>query len=408
MANFLVIGKHFADMRAKLASDNHVSLLLFDEALKPLPYLDTVSHIRCNFSSRRSILRALEQLDMPIDGVINMFEQYVLPASFIAGELGVLGLPQAAAEACNDKLLMRKLFAQSSQTISPEFKEVNSEEDITDFTEQFGFPVVIKPAHLSKSLLVEKCENLKQALTAYQHIGSRLTAVYAKYAPTRQPRLLIEQYMAGPSYSVAAFVDNEGEINMIDDAADLVTGNDAGYSDNFLYSRRMPTALSRQELDSLFQVAIAGIKSLGIKNSVTHIELIVTKDGPKLIEIAARIGGYRSEMLSLSHGVDMMEGIIATALGNQAPTQIIKNEPSATFELFPHQPGKFLSLANQDQLENLPSLNSFIIKKPLGSYTGKASDGFKACASIVLHNADRRRFETDFDFVKQHVKVITS
>ena len=47
------------------------------------------------------------------------------------------------------------------------------------------------------------------------------------------------------------------------------------------------------------------------------IEIMLTEDGPKVIEMAARLGGdfITSKLVPLSTGIDFVEGTVATALG---------------------------------------------------------------------------------------------
>lgn len=407
MYTFLIIGKHFSDLRLKLAEDNYRGILLLDSSIPPPSYLDKVEYIRCDFSSEGKILNILKEVKGQLKGVINLYEQYVLPAAFIAKILELPGVPLTAAEACSDKLIMRSLLADAPQSISPNFTEVLEEGNLQDFGQKYGFPIIIKPAHLSKSLLVSKCQTQKEALEAYKWMRSEIDKVYKQYAPHRKPKIIAEEFMVGPIFAADAFTDNHGQVKMIDALTDILTGQDIGYEDNFLYSRVFPSALSQGEKQKLLDTAQLGIETLGIKNSAVHVQMIATKNGPKIVEIAARIGGYRAKMHRLAHGIDMMEAILATAAGQPVNLVKTKEEPCVAIELFPRQAGIFKSIQNQDRLVNLPSLKYFIIKQPFGKWVGKSHDGYKMCAIIILHNKDRDQFARDLDFVNNYVQVVT-
>jgi glutathione synthase/RimK-type ligase-like ATP-grasp enzyme len=63
---------------------------------------------------------------------------------------------------------MRELFATAPTKISPDFAVITSEREVRDFAAQHTFPLIIKPANLSKSLLVTKSSSLEELLMNYQ------------------------------------------------------------------------------------------------------------------------------------------------------------------------------------------------------------------------------------------------
>ena len=51
------------------------------------------------------------------------------------------------------------------------------------------------------------------------------------------------------------------------------------------------------------------IRRYGIQNGPSHTEIKVTKDGPKIVELGARLGGdcITTHLVPLSTGVNMVE-----------------------------------------------------------------------------------------------------
>jgi hypothetical protein len=146
-----------------------------------------------------------------------------------------------------------------------------------------------------------------------------------------------------------------------------------------------------------------------MKNSPAHIEIILTDQGPRIVEIGARLGGYRDRMYRLVNGIDLLEAAADIAAGQQPMLTAQKNEQCAVFELFPERSGTFGGITNANRIKSLSSCTYFDIKVTLGTAVGKAAEGYRCCAVIVLHNADKAQFAKDINVVKRFggVKLVS-
>jgi biotin carboxylase len=405
----LIVGTSFSTLRSYLEDHGYDYIVLKDVRLTKYPDKKFKRRVVCDFSSKDIILQTVDAIaaKKPISGVIATYEDYILPAAEIAAHLGLPGLPLEAAKACTDKFLMRQKFSEAPEKISPDFSVVHSEQDVQNFAASHNFPLILKPANLSKSLLVTKNHSMEELLANYSSTMEKIGAVYKKYAPNREPKLLVEEFLEGSVHSVDAFVDTNGEPHVLEQVVDYQTGYDIGFNDNFHYSRILPSQLSPDEQAALRHCAGVGIQALGIKNSPAHVEVIMTKEGPRIVEIGARNGGYRERMHRLANGIDITGNALKLVLGQTPEITARRNEPVAVLELFPKTPGNFAGIAHEEELRQLPSLTYLSIKKKPGEYVGKSSDGFKMCAVVILHHADSEQFHRDLTFVNEHVRVVT-
>jgi hypothetical protein len=193
----------------------------------------------------------------------------------------------------------------------------------------------------------------------------------------------------------------------LDDIVDYQTGYDIGFDDNFHYSRVIPSKLSHSIQKEFRDVAVKAVEALGMKSSAAHIEIIVTKEGPRVVEIGARNGGYRERMHELANGIDILGNQLSTILDQPLDITPKKNEPCAVLELFPKTPGIFSGIQNEDLLKGLQSFSYLSIKPKIGDFVGKSSQGYKASAVIVLHSNDSSVFQNDLQFVNDQVCVTT-
>lgn len=405
--NVLIIGKIFSGKKDYLLEHGHSYLVLRDIKTMEDPTKRLKNQVLCDFSSRETIVETVRNLSQKPDAIMAAYENYVLPMAYVGEELGLPTIPVEAAEACTDKQLMREAFSKSPKPISPEFDDAMTWEKVETFAKNHEFPLILKPANLSKSLLVTKSLNMEELEKNWHRTMDQIDAVYKKYAPDRKPKIIIEEFLEGSVHSIDAFVDSDGEVHLIDGIVDYQTGYDIGYDDNFHYSRLLPSRLEGQEKRDFMECAELGCKMLGMKNSAAHIEIIMTKNGPRLVEIGARNGGYRERMYRLANGIDIIGNALALAFGKLPDIEPRKHEPVAVLELFPKEPGEFAGIKNEEELKKLPSLEYLSIKAEPGQFVGKSSDGYKMTAVVILHNEDSEQFEKDLDFVNNNVCIVT-
>lgn len=402
----LLVGSGFSGITNYFREHGYSYIILKDILTTKRPDAKLKRRVVCDFSNMQKVLELVDTLP-PFDGVMTVYERYIMPTAQIAAHLGLPALPPEAARACTDKSLMRELFAKAPKQISPDFAEVHSEADVRAFAESHEFPLIIKPANLSKSLLVTKNDNLDQLLENYQRTVSQIEAVYAKYAPHTTPKILVEEFLVGFNHSVDAFVGADGTPHVLEQVVDYQIGHEIGFDDNFQYSRTLPSRLSAEDRAALRECTALGIQALGIKNSPAHAEVIMTKKGPRIVEIGARNGGYRERMHGIANGIDILGAAISLALGRKPQIAATKNESVSILELFPKVPGDFVSISNEAELRALPSFSDLRIKAKPGAFVGKAADGFKMCAIVELHHADADQVKNDMSFILEHVAVET-
>jgi biotin carboxylase len=407
MTHVLIVGKKFSGLINKILQEGYEYTALQDVAGTKFPDKKFKNRVVADFSSIDATLKTVDKLyaRKPIHAVISIYENYILPTAIIGEHLGLPHLPVSVAEACTDKFLMRSLFAKAPEKISPGFAIASSEESLREFASRHDLPLILKPANLAKSLLVTKNDSLDELIANYKKSVDLLETTYKKYAPNRTPTLIVEEFLEGSIHSVDAFVDSGGVPHILDQVVDYQTGYDIGYNDNFHYSRILPSKLSLKDQRAVRHCGDVGVRALGMKNSPAHIEVILTKKGPRIVEIGARNGGYRERMHRLANGLDIRKIALDLAFGISPHITVAKNEPVAVLELFPKKPGVFKHIFNEDTLRSLSSLTYLSIKSKPGDFVGKAGDGYKMCAVVILHNSSTDQFNKDLSFVNNSVYV---
>lgn len=400
-----IIGKFNTDLAEQILCEGF-GVVFFRDILhsKQTPHNIIVCPV--DFSSKATVLKSLAaSKDLNIVGTVAVYEAYIPAQHWIAGYYGVPHATERVIEAATDKRLMRECFQKNAPHITPAFRLVKSEKDLKIFAEQYGFPLILKPTNLMKSLLVTKSGSLPELLNHYRKTIRDIREVYEKEGVRRVPGIIVEECLIGSFHSIDAFVDNDGIIKTLD-PVDLVMGMELGLDDNFNYLRILPSKLGATDVSAARRLAEDAIRAIGLKNSPAHIEFVRTKDGVKTIEIGARVGGYRPRLYSASFGINVLRAQIAVGQGECVSLK--KSGPqkwSALFEVFPTRSGHIHSIRSINKLGSRASVTYVSVKRHFGDIVGPAKDGYRAVAVIFLVNEDEVVFRNDIDFVKKNIRV---
>ncbi len=401
-----IIGKSFGELNSYLDKNGYSYTLIKD--VKKAPRRPNKNTIYVDFSDKKTVIEEIKKLNNsnPLDGVLTFYEQYIVFNAEIAEALKLPGLSVDSSIACTNKFVMRTLFGNSSKKISPDFCIVKSTQEVKSFAANHSFPLILKPANLAKSLLVTKSNNLDELLKNFEETSSKMDRVYKKYAPHNEKILILEEFMEGSIHSVDAFIDSRGDVHILDCIVDYQTGYDVGYNDNFHYSRIIPSRLTYDEQEAIVEVARLGVKALKMTSSAAHIEIILTSNGPMIVEIGARNGGYRERMHRLANGIDLYSNLLSVTTGLDNINITKKHDDfCAVLELFPRQQGKFESIKNLKKIEGLQGLSFLNIKYDIGDEIGTSSDGYKAVCVIGIINEDNDIFTKNLEFIRNNIEI---
>jgi len=129
---------------------------------------------------------------------------------------------------------------------------------------------------------------------------------------SRGGTVMVEEYMQGPEVSVEAIVV-EGTPHIL------------AVTDKYITPPPFFVELAHCEASRLDEgtqekikaVAKQAIGAIGIENAPAHVEVKVTQEGPKIVELAARLGGdfITSRLVPLSTGIDMVGASVELAVG---------------------------------------------------------------------------------------------
>lgn len=147
-----------------------------------------------------------------------------------------------------------------------------------------------------------KADDRKRQIYEYSHENSRGGAV------------MVEEYMQGPEVSVEIMVV-EGEPHILTITDKYITS--PPYFVELAHCE--PSRLEVEIQSQIREVAAQAVRAIGIENAPAHVEVKVTEEGPKIVELAARLGGdfITSRLVPLSTGIDMVGASVLLATGQK-------------------------------------------------------------------------------------------
>lgn len=316
-----------------------------------------------------------------LDGVICMAADVPLTVASVADALGLPGLSLETAHLAADKLLMKQRFLRDGIAI-PWFSAVESLAQLQQIVSERGARLIIKPVDSRGARGVLLLNEDVDLGWAYEHARSQ--------SPTS--RVMVEKYLSGPQVS--------SETVMVDGV-----GYTSGFADrNYEYMERFspyvienggdqPSRLSSADQQAIIALAEQAGRSMGIMNGIAKGDMVMTADGPKVIEIAARLSGgwFSSDQVPLATGVDLVGAAIQLALGEQPEIEAllpIHHKGVAIRYLFP-TPGVVKAIHHAEQFANKPWLHRLGFFVAPGEQIGTMSDHTKRAGFVITLGRDR-------------------
>jgi isopentenyl diphosphate isomerase/L-lactate dehydrogenase-like FMN-dependent dehydrogenase/biotin carboxylase len=305
----------------------------------------------------------------PISGVLTVGTDASATVAAMANALNLPGIKFEDAIAATNKIKMRTRFFEHGVP-SPHFFPVWSLSDAKKACRVLGFPVVIKPSDNMGARGVVRIDNKNQIADAF---------AFAKSA-SPSGELIIEEFMEGHELSIDAVVFN-GEVTFTGIADRIIE-----YPPHFVETgHTMPSQLPKELQDSACEVMKAGIKALGIHLGCAKGDIKITKDGPKIGELAARLsGGFMSAYTyPLSTGVNLMRAAIEVALG-QEPGNLepLYNRVSIERAIIT-RPGIVKKICGVEEALKIPGIAEIFINVKPGDKVKKPTSNVEKAGHII-------------------------
>ena len=238
------------------------------------------------------------------DGVAALGDRAALLAAEAASLLAIPFHPPAAARACHDKHMARRIFQGAGLPV-PRFFRVPL--DAPPAAEDAPYPCVLKPLGLSASRGVIRANNPAEFRAAFERIKAMLA-----HGVEHDRYLQVEAYIPGREFAVEGLVTRgRPRILAIFDKPDPLEGP---FFEETIYVT--PSRESQAALDQIRATVERAVAALGLYHGPFHAELRLNASGAWMLEVAARpIGGLCAKALQFGDGMPLEELILRHAIG---------------------------------------------------------------------------------------------
>lgn len=316
----------------------------------------------------------------------------VVTVARLCEELGLPGISVEAALNSTDKLRMIECFAREG-VAHPAFA-VAKRDGLASFEPQIPYPLIAKPTDSAGGRgvnLVRSRGELAPALAAASEAGV-------------SGDVLVEECMTGPEVSVEVVVA-DGVPHVLQ-VTDKLT---SGAPNFFEVGHCQPTSLSASDRKAISDLAAAAVLAVGLENSAAHVEVMLTPEGPKMVELGARLGGdwITSYLIDNSmEGVDMIGCMIKLALGeNVEPLGYCDSSDFVATRFLPACEGVLLGLDGLDKAAASEGVIHVERHGVVGRRYGKAVDDSARFASVVAKGSSKVEALANCDRALGLVKV---
>ncbi len=278
--------------------------------------------------------------DMPMRGVAKASD-----------ELYLHSINYETAVKATDKYDMIRAFKEHNVP-SPWFFVVDTMEELKEHEIDVTFPCIIKPTDNAGSHGVAKVYSFQELLDNYEYAHSC----------SRHGKVIVEEYLDGPEVSVEVMVVNS-EVNILQ-ITDKITTEAPHFVE---MGHTQPSRLPVTTQEAIRNVAVAACTAIGIDKGPAHVEMKVTKRGPVMIELGARMGGdnITTHLVPLSTGIDMVGSTIKVALGEEPDITPTLHCGSA-IRYFEVPFGVIKSIENVEEASRIPGVKQITFTKEVG------------------------------------------
>lgn len=380
-----------------------------DFASKYSKYVDASQVIYCNFQDEADIANRLKPYMDNIVGVICRGDRHIQYLRKIAQFLPK-DCPVASVDALTrstNKKLMRESFLEHFPEITPKAVQVKDilPESLDMVEKTINYPLIVKPANLFSSLLIQICQNRQELSDALEKVFSQIQDLYKQRDIHEQPEVIVEEFMEGDFYSIDAYVMDRNSFYFCPPVA-YVPAQKIGIDDFFLYKRFIPTELSNFSVEQANQTVQKALTAVGLSHSAAHVELVLTAEGWKIIEIGPRLGRFRNMMYGLAYSINHSLNDVKIHLGIEPdiPTTLIQS--CSAYSIYPTKEGILKEVTGLNELSTYDEIKQLKIYKNAGDECVFAKHGGSAIVEFVVASKDLKKFNEVTDFIERKVHPV--
>ena len=316
----------------------------------------------------RTPTRAAEQVlaaarqDGALHGVVATDERTALVAALVADALGLPHAAPAAAAIAADKRRFRERMREAGLP-HPTFDLVPPGADPAPVARALGYPVVIKPLHLSASRGVMRADDPDQLARRVARLRRLLDdpeVAAGAPDPAAARHVLVERFVPGPEVALEGLLERGAlRVLAVFDKPDPLDG--PVFAETIYVT---PPERDPAEIAAVERAVAAAAAAIGLTEGPVHAEIRLPPGGaPMVLELAARsIGGLCGRVLRFGAGISLEEVVIGHAAGIEVGALVRAGATASGVMMLPvEEEGVLVEVSGLEQARSVPGVQDAII-----------------------------------------------
>lgn len=282
----------------------------------------------------------------------------------------------------------------------PQYFVVSNEKEFQNAVQALQGDMIVKPADNAGSRGVVLIK--KDAETGKTQPEDTLAVYEYSKSNSRNGVVMVEEFMEGEEVSVESMTVN-GETTVVTITDKLTTPPpyfvELGHAEPSRHSAKL-----QEQIREITKQAVAAIR---LQNGPSHTEVKLTKDGPKIVELAARLGGdfITSRLVPLSTGVDMVGNSVILATGGQV--ELAKKwDKGAAIRFIPGESGTIKQVTVPKEVYGFPGIEEIVLYKKAGDTSHGTKSSNDRLGHVIATGKDAKEaFERATD-VMEKISVV--
>ncbi|MEV6673802.1 hypothetical protein [Streptomyces sp. NPDC051162] len=389
------------------AATGHCELVLLCDpsvpaVAKDLPLLreiGTVVEFDAGAPLAEATVRRLEALGPA--GITTFGDRVLEATAALAEHLGLTFHSPATAAALADKHLQRVTLAAAGVPALPRFAAVSAREDAAAAAAAVGAPAVVKPRQGAGSRNTVLARTVAECVRT---VGELLAS--------GESELVLEEYLvgdpavAGPRWGDYVSVESVAVGGRIVQVG--ITGKPPLLEPFRETGAFFPSNVDAATAARLTEATGQALRALGVTSGIAHTEFKLTADGPRLIEVNGRLGGFIDDTVGRATGFPMLRTALDCALGRLPADLTAPAHQRVAFQRFfapPLDARAIASMTGVKETKALPGVRRVeVVRRPGQSVDWR--EGTQAFAAIVYGEApDHEALAALFDAIDKTLVV---
>jgi hypothetical protein len=310
-----------------------------------------------------------------------------------------LGLPSNGTElspARRDKHAMAEALRAAGLRAVEELKTTDPAAAAKWARERDEWPVVVKPLDSAGTDGVSLCEDPAAVEAAFVALLGRPNALRGA-----NRELLVQEMLRGTQLFC-----NSISWDGVHHVSEIWQDNKRRIAGNLVYDYEELLDRHGPKQDEVAPYVEAVLDALGIRFGPAHTEVMLTAEGPVLVESGARMhGSVRDDVIdrcTASHPTVTAEAYLDPgSVARRAARPYELREAAYCVMLISQHEGRIVSTAGLEEIERLPTFAGSIAMLEPGQQLQRTVDLFSCPGMLYLLDPDRARLHTDYERLRE-------